>query len=121
LPSRVEETTYLGMLLNLSATRLLRPRLGKALVGHPTQQRASDSKASSSLNLSPLAAAELKAPPSVLEVLGTARVLHHTVERHELGSDPSISILLLVVVQVRPGGRAKLITWLRSASERVEG
>ena len=39
--SSVEETTYFGMLLNLSANSpsLRRPRSGKAFVGHPSQQQ----------------------------------------------------------------------------------
>ena len=59
-----------------------RPGLGKALDRSRAQAGAPPlSKASSSLNLSPSSPRSIsKAPTAVLEVLGSARVLHHTVE-----------------------------------------
>src|SRR3979409_1968893 len=81
--SRVEETTYLGMLLNLSANSSSRDghAFAKPSQGTRPGQRRLGVEGLVELELvALLPPAELEAPAAVLVVLGPARVLDDAVE-----------------------------------------
>src|SRR6266540_4542828 len=82
-----------------------RPGLGKALIGDPPQQQGRRVKGLVELELVALVTAgDLERPPSVPEVLGSARILHYAVQRDELGyDDPPHLYLLLVGFRVGVG------------------
>jgi hypothetical protein len=75
-----------------------RPRGGEAFVGDASQQERVRRECLVQLELVALvAAADLEAPASVLEVLGSAWILDDTVQRNELGYDDPSHLGLLFV------------------------
>jgi hypothetical protein len=83
------------------------PGLGKALVRDAAQQQRLGRERFVELELVALVSAvDLEGPTSVLEALGSARVFHDTVERHELRyDDPSHLVPLLVGMSFFKTGR----------------
>src|SRR6201995_840692 len=69
----------------------MRPCIGEAVVGHSTQEERLGIEHLVVLELvALLPALNLEHPAPVLEILRSARILHHAIQRNELGdNDPS--------------------------------